>query len=68
MIVEWDLYCDWAITIYEIGTSMILTFYLYASIGALDHYYMGYLNPRLEAKAVRKIAAENKDKLGQNGL
>ena len=50
MVVNWDIYCNWAITIYDVCTSMLLTFYIYASIGALDHYYMGFLNPRLEAK------------------
>lgn len=62
MIVEWDIYCDWAITMWEVGTMMCLTFYIYASIGALDHFYMGFLNPRLEMKELARIQACKKAK------
>ena len=55
MVVEWQIGCDGAISIFEIGTAMSLTFYIYAAIGAMDHYYMGFLSPRLEAKELARL-------------
>jgi len=55
MVVEWQISCDAAISIFEIGTAMSLTFYIYAAIGAMDHYYMGFLSPRLEAKELARL-------------
>ena len=55
MISDWGTSCGWAITMYEIGTVLSLTFYFYACIGAMDHYYMGFLNPRLEAKEMQRV-------------
>ena len=61
MIYDWDISCDWAITLYEISSLMSLMFYFYACIGALDHYYMGYLNPRLEAKEMQRIKLQKQN-------
>lgn len=61
MIVDWGISCDWAITLYEIGTLMSLTFYFYACIGAMDHYYMGFLNPRLEAKEMQRVKLQKQN-------
>ena len=45
---EWNIECDWAITCYEMCTSTSLIFFCYASVGAYEHYQMGYRIPKLE--------------------
>ena len=57
MVTEWDIDCDWAITLFEIMQSMSLTFYVYASIGAFDHYHHGFKNPTLEIREFERIKA-----------
>ena len=46
-----------------------ITFYFYGCIGAMDHYYMGFLNPRLEAKEIQRMRlqkTETSGKIGKN--
>ena len=55
MMNRWDIYCDWAITMWEVGTTMSLTFFCYATVGAYDHYHMGFLIPKLELKELERL-------------
>ena len=55
MMEDWDISCDWAITIYEIFTTLQMTYYFYAAAGAIDHYYVGFKHPRLEMKEIERL-------------
>jgi len=55
MVVTWDIYCDWAITIYEIGMIMALVYYIYLSVGGYDHFHMGFHSETLKAKEFARI-------------
>ena len=47
MVNDWGIHCTWAITIFEIATSLSILFYIYASMAAFGHYHMGFNHPRL---------------------
>ena len=55
MINQWGIYCDWAITIYEICTTFSVLFYITASMGAFDHYHCAFHDHRLEAKERQRM-------------
>ena len=48
MIADWNIDCGWAIFLFEFITTGSVLFYVYASMGAFDHYHLGYLIPRLK--------------------
>ena len=50
MVDSWGMKCDWAITLYEIASILSLAFYIGATIGAFDHYALGYNDPELKKK------------------
>ena len=57
MMEDWGTSCDWAITIYEIFSTIQMIYYFYAAAGAIDHYYIGYKHPRLELKEIERLRA-----------
>ena len=58
MVVTWEIYCDWAITIYEIGMVMALIFYIYMCVGSYDHYHMGFHSETLKNKEFARLEQE----------
>ena len=67
MMIQWNISCNWAVTLFELGTAMCITFYFYGCIGAMDHYYMGFLNPRLEAKEIQRMRLQKTETSGKTG-
>ena len=43
---------------------MSLTFYIYATIGAYDHYVHGFKNPKLDLQEIQRLKAKNAAKYG----
>ena len=52
MVIDWNIYCAWAITLYQICATLSLAFYMYVSVCAFDHYHMGFDHPELRAKEI----------------
>ena len=58
MVVEWDIYCNWAITIYEIAQIGSLAFYIYLCMVSFDHYHMGFHSESLKAAEYQRLEQE----------
>ena len=68
MVDDWDITCDWAITIYEICTFILVLYYFYASSSSFDHYWISYHIPRLEAKEVERLKIKKEEAKMANSL
>lgn len=55
MVTEWDIYCDWAVSLFEIGLTGSIFFYIAATMAAYDHYHLGFLCLKLKAIETNRL-------------
>ena len=55
MMDDWGIDCGWSIFLFEFLTTGSLVFFCYASMGAFDHYHLGFLNPRLKQEELHRL-------------
>lgn len=68
MVTSWDIYCDWAVSLWEIGTTGSVFFYIAATMGAYDHYHLGFLCSELKAIERNRLEVMNEAEKAQKRL